>query len=170
LSGLRRLLASIGTPTNLTTDGLHADPAGVVPVVLVDHDLDTADLDVLSTHLRHGGRAVVPSRRGAAAVGSLLDPTAIDPDAHVRTLAARSVRSARARPAPVGPRTRPARRIELRGRRSRRPADRGGHAVASVDDHAVVAEVTVGLGTLVVIGSLGRSRTGGSRRRTMRPS
>jgi len=170
LSGLRALLASIATPTILTTDGLPCDPsagvpAGVVPVLLVDRALDPATVRSLSAHLHQGGRAVVAvSDRGAATLGSLLDPIALDPDAEVRTLAAPDPTD----PLVLDPHLLAVGRGPLDG--STFEADdlvalpiAARHAIASVGPvdavgsvgHPVIAEVAVGPGTLVLIGSLG---------------
>ncbi len=156
-SGLRALLASLGTPTTLAV-GLDAPiPAGVVPVVLMDHELAPAEIDALSTHLRQGGRAVVAtSARGATGLATLVDPATIDPDTHVHTLAAPDPTD----PLVLDPHLLAVGRGPLDG--STFEADdlvalpiAARHAVASVDATPVIAEVTVGRGTLVVIGSLG---------------
>lgn len=175
LSGLRALLESLelaGTPTILTSDGLHDEvPVGVVPVLLLDdagHDVDDETVGHLTTHLHQGGRAVVATSAGAS--GSLLELIGVtrrtelddhtDTGVELRTMAAPDVTD----PLVLDPHLTATGRGPLDDSSFEAddlvalPVDatlRSGRAVATVGDDAVVAEIVVGSGTLVVIGSLG---------------
>jgi hypothetical protein len=179
-TGLRALVGALGTAVLLTEGLPTAIEPGSVPLALVRRNDVDIDVGPLSAHLRAGGRAVVavtpstattldallplttPARRPATAVGqphlSGADPSVLLPiGAGARPLAAadpsdplvfdsRLVASGRG-PAfanrslaaddfvPVGP--------------------LGGSRRFEVGGSAVVTEIAVGAGTLVVVGSVG---------------